>query len=285
MSRNNTANTLSTTSVFSSYVEKVLSESDYAKIHSVFPNGFNLNFDDELVYMSYHQEGMLSARGLAIDKKVFKTISPHVKTGGHVRLRKDQLMFYTRPHIFTINFSDKKIKKLQVVPVTEEDLKTIDFIGRLKGMAIFKKSGFSNNQMLLAILDDIQKVEEIKTNHINQLIGAGVGLTPTGDDFLQGLMLMEQTLKQPPRIQKIVQKQLKERSTTEVSLSYYEALFAGYSNEPLVLLFKAVLEKDVKGLEKSLSYIQKYGDTSGFDLLTGICTYLKLLQDRNDEKT
>jgi len=277
MSRNNTTNTLSTTSVFSSYVEEVLSQNDYAKIHSVFPNGFNLNFDGELVYMSYHQEGMLSARGLAIDKKAFEIISSYVKTGGHVRLRKDQLMFYTRPHIFTINFSNKIIKNLQVVPVTEEDLKTIDFIGRLKGMTILKKSGFSNNQMLLNILEDIQKIKEIKTNHINQLIGAGVGLTPTGDDFLQGLMLMEQTLKHPPKIQKVVQQQLKKRSTTEVSLSYYEALFAGYSNEPLVLLFKAVLEKDEKGLEESFSYIQKYGDTSGYDLLMGIFTYLKIL--------
>lgn len=278
MSKNKqTANTLSTLSVFSSYTAKVFSQNHYAKIHSVFPNGFNLNVDGELIYMSAHQEGMLSARGVSIDQGVFDTISPHLNTGGHVRVKKDQLVFYTRPNIFTVNITDKQTKDLNVVPVTEEDLKTIDFITHLKGMGLLEKSGFTNHPMLMDILEDIQQTQEVHVNHVKQLIGAGVGLTPTGDDFLQGFMLMEQTLNHQPQVQTIVEKQLKERSTTEVSESYYDALFAGYSNEPLVLLFKAVLEEDRKLFDEALSLIQQYGETSGYDLLIGIVTYLQIL--------
>ena len=278
MSKNkHTKNTLSTLSVFSSYTKEVFSQKHYAKIHSVFPNGFNLDVDGELVYMSDHQEGMLSARGVSIDKDVFDTISPQLKTGGHVRIKKDQLVFYTRPNVFTVNFTTQTVKELQVVPVTEEDLEAVDFLSHLKGMDLLEQSGFSNNQMLMDILIDIQDTKDVKINHVNQLIGAGVGLTPTGDDFLQGFMLMEQTLDHLPHVQTIVEEQLKDRSTTEVSESYYEALFAGYSNEPLVLLFKAVLEQDANMFDEAISLIQQYGETSGYDLLTGIAVYLQIL--------
>lgn len=273
----NTANTLSTLSVFSSYIKKILDENYYAKIHSVFPNGFNLNFSGELVYVTYHQAGMMSARGLSIDKAVFAQLKPHLQEGLHVRMRKDQMMVYTRPHVFTIQKTSERVVNLKVIPVTKEELNKFHFKERLEALGLIEVSGFSGNKRLIAILEEILEAREVEVRHIDQLIGAGVGLTPTGDDFLQGMMLMEQTLKHLPVIQNIVVERLRVRSTTDVSLSYYEALFDEYSNEPLVRLFKAVKTQEENSFKEAITDIQNYGETSGFDLLMGILTYLQIL--------
>ena len=276
-SKQNTQNIRDTFAILSSYTEELLSHKNYAKIHSVFPNGFNLDFAGERVYMSYHQEGMLSAVGLTIDKEVFNALHPYLKAGLHVRFRSNQLMFYTRPNVFMIEITDQTVKHLEVVPVSKKALESIDLEKYLEELDLFNQSGFSSNQTLFSALKEIQNSKEVKVSYAKRLIGGGVGLTPTGDDFLQGLILMEQTLKQLPHIQEIVQNQLEERSTTDVSLSYYKALFKGYSNEPLVLLFEAVKNNDIKKMKEALLLVEEYGETSGYDLLIGILTYLQIL--------
>lgn len=272
--KKNTTNTLSSLSVFSSYTEEILAKNHFAKIHSVFPNGFNLNFSGELVYISYHQEGMLSARGLSLDRSVFEAITPYLKIGVQVRVREKQLVFYTRPYIFTIDIKKIIVKDLRVVPLTDKELETFSFEKRLEELHLLEQTGFATNENLMMILDDIKKENDVNTNHIKRLIGAGIGLTPTGDDFLQGLIFMEQTLQRHPHIQALVEEQLTQRSTTDVSLSYYQAIFAGYSNEPLVLLAEAIKGQDEDKFDQAISYIRQYGETSGYDLLTGMSQYL-----------
>lgn len=274
--KKNTTNTLSSLSVFSSYTEEILAKNHFAKIHSVFPNGFNLNFDGELVYISYHQEGLLSARGLSLDKPVFNAISPYLKAGLQVRVKDEQFIFYTIPYIFTIELKERLVKDLQVIPLTDKELEHFGFQRRLDQLNLLKHSGFSANNDLMMILDEIKMANEVNSNHIKRLIGAGVGLTPTGDDFLQGLIFMEQTLENQPHIQSLVEEQLTQRSTTDVSLSYYQAIFAGYSNEPLVLLAEAIKAQDEETFNQAVSYIRQYGETSGYDLLTGMSQYLNI---------
>ena len=272
--KKNTTNTLSSLSVFSSYTEEILAKNHFAKIHSVFPNGFNLNFNGELVYISYHQEGLLSARGISIDQSVFDAITPYLKIGVQVRVKEQQLVFYTRPYIFTVHFTERKVKDLKVRPLTEDELEAFGFQSRLEQLNLLKHSGFATNENLMMILNEIKRENEVNTNHIKRLIGAGIGLTPTGDDFLQGLIFMEQTLQNRPHIQTLVEEQLTQRSTTDVSLSYYHAIFDGYSNEPLVLLAQAIKEGNEEAFHQAISYIRQYGETSGYDLLTGMGQYL-----------
>lgn len=272
--KKNTTNTLSSLSVFSSYTEEILAKNHFAKIHSVFPNGFNLNFNGELVYISYHQEGLLSARGISIDQSVFDAITPYLKIGVQVRVKEQQLVFYTRPYIFTVHFTERKVKDLKVRPLTEDELEDFGFQSRLEQLNLLKHSGFATNENLMMILNEIKRENEVNTNHIKRLIGAGIGLTPTGDDFLQGLIFMEQTLQNRPHIQTLVEEQLTQRSTTDVSLSYYQAIFDGYSNEPLVLLAQAIKEGNEEAFHQAISYIRQYGETSGYDLLTGMGQYL-----------
>lgn len=172
--KKNTTNTLSSLSVFSSYTEEILAKNHFAKIHSVFPNGFNLNFNGELVYISYHQEGLLSARGISIDQSVFDAITPYLKIGVQVRVKEQQLVFYTRPYIFTVHFTERKVKDLKVRPLTEDELEAFGFQSRLEQLNLLKHSGFATNENLMMILNEIKRENEVNTNHIKRLIGAGI---------------------------------------------------------------------------------------------------------------
>lgn len=279
-SKSNKDRTLETTAVLSSYTAQILSRHKYAKIHSVFPNGFNLNYKGYLVYVTYHQEGKLSALGMTIDRKVFHRLHPNLEIGQLVRFQNNRFTFYIQANTLMMNLKEQSQKDLKVEGHSIESAEWLQLKDRLIKMDLFSSSGFPKARELVDNYKDIHKKKEITKNHINDLIGAGIGLTPTGDDFLQGLILIEKILGHPPVIEENVKAQLKERSTTDVSLSYYEALFEGYYNEPLAKLFEAMSRGDERSIKKSILLLQDYGETSGFDLLTGILTYLQIIEDR-----
>lgn len=255
----------------------MFSRRQYAKIHSVFPNGFNLSIKGSLIYVSFHEAGKLSARGLTIDKQVFDRIQSNLKDGQRVRIQENQIVFYTQPTVLTVEIVDQIIKELQIKPDLVDKSGWSGLKRRLEKEDLFEMSGFSKNKSLSDTFDAIYKMKEVNANHVNQLIGAGIGLTPSGDDFLQGLVLIEKMVKHSPVIENLVQDQLKERSTTDVSLSYYDVLFDGYYNEPLAMLFEAIQDENELKIERSLALVQAYGQTSGYDLLTGILTYLQII--------
>lgn len=279
LSKSNINSTLTTTVVLSSYTAQILSRYKYAKIHSIFPNGFNLNFKGYLVYVTYHQEAKLSALGMMIDRHVFNQLYSHLKLGQLVRFRDDSFTFYIQANPLTLSFNEQKIKNLTIDKELIDKRKAWPLKDCLAKINLIDSSGFSKNKELLNSYHAIQVNKNITKKNINNLIGAGIGLTPTGDDFLQGLILMEKILGHSPEIEAHVKRGLEQRSTTDVSLSYYQALFEGYYNEPLAELFKAVNEENKEDIQKSILLVQEYGETSGFDLLTGILTYLEILKE------
>lgn len=279
-SQSNKDRTLETMAVLSSYTAQILSRHKYAKIHSVFPNGFNLNYKGYLVYLTYHQEGKLSALGMTIDRKVFHRLHPYLKIGQLVRYQNNAFTFYIQANTLKMNLKEQSQKDLKVRAYSFESAEWIQLKDHLIKMDLVRSSGFSKSKKLVEIYEDIHKKKKITKEHINDLIGAGIGLTPTGDDFLQGLILIEKILGHPPTIEENVKAQLKERSTTDVSLSYYESLFEGYYNEPLSKLFEAMNQGDERNIKKAILLLQDYGETSGYDLLTGILTYLQIIEDR-----
>lgn len=273
------SNKLKTLGVFSSYTELTLSRYSFAKIHSVFPNGFNLNFNGELVFVSYHQKDRLSARGFTIDQSVYNKLHPYLEVGLQVRFKENIIRFYTRPKLFTIEITEKEIKTLKLDSINVKDLKKVHFKKNLEELDPFKFSGFSKNDFLLQLLIEIKEDKALDIDHIKKLVGSGIGLTPSGDDFLQGFLLMEQTIGHSTKLQESVKEILENRSTTDVSISYYEALFDGYYNEDWVRLFEAINENDERLVKEYLSLIKKYGETSGYDILLGILTYLQIIKE------
>lgn len=279
LSKSNIKSTLTTTVVLSRYTAQILSRYKYAKIHSIFPNGFNLNFKGYLVYVTYHQELMLPALGMMIDRNIFNQLYSHLRQGQLVRFRDDYFTFYIQANTLTMSLKEQKRKNLAIDNQLIDKRKIGQLRDYLATINLIDSSGFSKSKELLNSYQEIQANKKITKKNINNLIGAGIGLTPTGDDFLQGLILMEKILGHSPEIEANVKRGLEQRSTTDVSLSYYQTLFEGYYNEPLAELFKAVNEENKEEIKKSILLVQEYGETSGFDLLTGMLTYLEFLKE------
>lgn len=277
--KSNKNRALETMAILSSYAAQILSRHKYAKIHSVFPNGFNLDYKGYLVYVTYHHEGQLSAAGITIDRRVFNQLHPQLKDGQLVRWQHNQLTFYIQANILTVQLTEHVIKDLKLTDHSIAASQWLQLKDRLAKKDLLKSSGFSTRDILMDTYQDIHQKQTVTEQHVRDLIGAGIGLTPTGDDFLQGLVLMEKMLGQDPNIEQKVKNQLKERSTTDVSTSYYKALFDGYYNEPLAQLFEAMSQGDEEKMNHAILLVQDYGETSGFDLLTGMLTYLQITEE------
>lgn len=102
-----------------------------------------------------------------------------------------------------------------------------------------------------------------------------IGLTPSGDDFIQGILFIEGVIQAQPVIKTAVQDFLQERSTTDVSRAYYQALFKGYVNSSWIQLLQAAREEDRLSIEGLIQAIKTYGATSGSDILLGVKSYLQ----------
>lgn len=253
------------------------------KVHSVFPNGFNLIMDEQLIFIGKHGSD-LSAFGLTLDARVFDQLRAVLVVGQRVRIDPIAWTFYTRPILLQLVLGNVKKIAVEIVPVSREQFKVSPLADIIESADVFKQSGFARSPELLELLEIWQaKARDtgslLHPDIVRQLIGAGIGLTPSGDDFLQGMLLVEKAISAEPSLKICVQAALKDRSTTAVSLAYYQALFAGKVNISWVNLLTAV--KNTQDLAANLTaavhQIQQYGATSGNDILLGIQMALKFI--------
>lgn len=250
------------------------------KIHSVFPNGFNLRLKHQLIFVG-KQGSNLSAFGLMLAAKPFEAIRQSLFVGQMVRLQADTWTFYTRPQIKTLILKQHDVVDLNIPRVTLQQIQASGLVSGIEQARALDLSGFKQSEQLLSILQKWhrQSSQDDRSVLVRQLIGAGIGLTPTGDDFLQGMMLMEQALGLPGDLQASVLEQLETRQTTDVSQAYYQALFAGEVNQSWVALLLEVQLGAEANLRWMIQEIQAYGSTSGNDILVGVLTFLQHIKD------
>lgn len=277
-SNQNTSNKLASSIVISHYLaESILDNCTHSnvKVHSVFPNGFNLELKGQLIFISKHGEDV-SAFGLTLEKRVFEQLSAHLQVGQRVKMTPELWTFYTRPTLLQLVPSKLNKVVLDIPKVTREDLRNSQLLTIIEEVRALENSGFAHSENLMTALKQWSHEDEIPEQLIRDLVGAGIGLTPSGDDFLQGLLLIESALGEKKRLCQQVETVLKDRTTTAVSHAYYSALFAGKVNLSWVNLLRAVkAQASVATITALVQDIQHYGATSGNDILVGIATGLK----------
>lgn len=258
-----------------------------ARIHSVFANGFNVQFKDQLIFVGY-QRGNLSAMGIIIETPLLKDVLSRITAGDQVRIqiqRQDDnridlgWTLYSRPHTKSFTLSNLTFVETHVPHIELNTLLKSQLLAVLEAANVWSDTGFAKSSQLQDYYDHLMGQFEIK--RLRSLIGAGMGLTPSGDDLLQGMILIEQVTQKEPVIQRAVTDLLTERSTTDVSRAYYDALFKGYVNESWIKLLKAVEQDDRPSIEGCIREIRKYGATSGNDILFGVQSYLLLKLKEN----
>lgn len=284
---NNTSLT-SEAAYISSYVRQyiLIQGSIQARVHSIFSNGFNLICNHSLLFIGKDKES-LSAIGLAINAEDLKLIQSVLSVGDPVKIspffseseEKISLTFtcYIRPLVTTVIFPSIRNVDLSIPHVSIDQLNNSSLLHRLEEAEVWTQSGFASSQLTQLYGDFVSAFST--GNHLEEavmaLIGAGPGLTPTGDDFLQGMILLEHITSSGTFLNDLVQRQLQYRSTTDVSLAYYQSLFDGYANAQWMKLCTAIVSDNERQLIEAINKIQAYGATSGNDSLVGALTFLR----------
>ncbi len=270
----------------SSYLWQLIKQksSIQARVHSIFPNGFNLKVRDRLWFVGKGEDN-LSAIGLALGAADFERITSGLFVGAQIKLvplfsRSDEqldLTFtcYIRPMPITVTVPSIRIVDLSIPQITFEKLNRSTLLHQLEKAGVQEKSGFASTALEQSYTSFVDGPDSFSAVSLQPLIGAGVGLTPSGDDFLQGMILFERIAGGAAAITELTRQELQRRSTTDISLAYYQALFDGYANMQWINLCQAIESEDEQRIAAAIKKIQAYGATSGNDSLMGVLTFLR----------
>lgn len=114
---------------------------------------------------------------------------------------------------------------------------------------------------------------------LKKWIGRGKGLTPSGDDFLQGILFVNEICPiLSKRFKEAIEVLIEKGYTTDISKNYFASALQGLYTEPLLQFYKALEKQDVIGIRKSVAGILRFGHTSGVDIAAGLLAgiiYLK----------
>jgi hypothetical protein len=122
-------------------------------------------------------------------------------------------------------------------------------------------------------------IDNLSAEVLDRLIGLGYGLTPSGDDFLAGLVMGLYKMGRVKDGQYLANhfNGAATKRTTTVSLTFYRALNQGFVTEPFSELLEVIGSGETKLLVRALERIGKLGATSGWDTLTGILFGISLV--------
>ena len=110
------------------------------------------------------------------------------------------------------------------------------------------------------------------------LLGLGPGLTPSGDDFLGGMLIaLHACGKITVRQQLFIPIVALLEATGPVSRAHLQAAALGEGSEALHRMLNALLEADADELAAEVDAIACIGHTSGWDAVAGIATVLRAI--------
>ena len=120
---------------------------------------------------------------------------------------------------------------------------------------------------------------ELPPGSITKLVGLGPGLTPSGDDFLVGMLVVLSLAGRfdlVAAVDQVIRPTLEE-GTGPISRLHLAAALDGESSERLHLMVNAVLAGDHDQLASRLVLISQVGHSSGWDTLAGAVLVLRVL--------
>lgn len=301
----------------SDYIYPWLIQGGNYQVTSVFKQGCNLarlrndaeatlpavSQTSQLIYLGPAEPNYFSAIGLQIKSRVqLNEILQRIKVGDRLQIKDLSLNFYSRPQVFQLKFDEVLLQRLSLptdkLPLAY--LRDVPLEEYFADFDILNQSGFAQAAGLAANLQDWQQflkqgVTAWDGEHIHKLvrplIGNGMGLTPSGDDFLQGMLIMAAVFSWPnaevpnayDTLKAAIRAALEERSTTQVSLAYYQAVLSGYVNQPWLRLRNGLMKQDLEESRQAISELSQYGHSSGRDMLLGALSYLRMLQEWETE--
>ncbi|AQP54147.1 hypothetical protein CBF34_06315 [Vagococcus penaei] len=221
--------------------------------HSLFDKSFNLAIDGQLIHIGYVAE-QLSPFSIQLRELDFK-LAKLAFNQGKITYNQGKLILDS----VTIDVTYAKTKQTSLKQLINQSLSQHEispvFHSFLEG------TGIDFSSIIQKQLPD--------TEFIHYLIGRGTGLTPSGDDFIIGLLAVdtiETYLLQDSHV--VLKKMLVDKQTTDISLAYLEAATQGYFTSTICQVLCHLSDKE--RLTYYLNELSELGHTSGRDTIAGI---------------
>lgn len=254
------------------------------EIHSIFQNSINFLYEDRMYVlqpMGFYKTPLSCI--LELDLENFNLLKKQINHRFILSYEK----FYIGEFIFDTLILNKNLKINKINEIEnlrifynflEKKLLTQKFSGVLFNAFIYLKN---KNRKLTALekyfLEKLELIfsKNFKIQDFEYFLGAGEGLTPSGDDFICGYLASLfflgkfEVIKQ---IKNILEPQL--HKTTRVSEEYLYYALMGRFNEYVFNLNELCNKKRLGNLlteiDKEIVNIKKIGHSSGTDFLIGL---------------
>ncbi|ENR5392966.1 DUF2877 domain-containing protein [Providencia rettgeri] len=182
-----------------------------------------------------------------------------------------------------INFNDNKLKKPSYLLYIEKQISSLDLILTENKSSLFKYQGdnffyLSMTKQLVQLRSEliesiIKKDKENIVYVIRQFVGLGIGLTPSGDDYLVGLMAFLLLIGHPvatfyPEFFKGITQSLGQ--TTPISAITLEKALNREYRENMQQLIQSLVDAKETNIYPQFLEILNIGSSSGSDMLFGL---------------
>ncbi|EJD6377802.1 MULTISPECIES: DUF2877 domain-containing protein [Providencia] len=182
-----------------------------------------------------------------------------------------------------INFSDNKLKNSNYLLYIEKQINRLDLILTENKSSLFKYQGdnffyLSMTKQLVQLRSEliesiIKKNKENIVYVIRQFVGLGIGLTPSGDDYLVGLMAFLLLIGHPvaifyPEFFKGITQSLSQ--TTPISAITLEKALNREYRENMQQLIQSLVDAKETNIYPQFLEILNIGSSSGSDMLFGL---------------
>lgn len=255
---------------------KALKEDEAYRIHSQFESGCNLALPPFLCFIGNKNEALVPY-GILLDKEDLPVFLEQAASSGCFRWNEKERALY----LDSIRLCLKNTR------IYSSFIQKKDYSIDREGLSMFERlidwnlpTGFGESigSFLMTEKKEVEelyqvfiKPKEEAEKTIKRWIGRGRGLTPSGDDFLMGLLYMDRIcpILEMPFLQSL-KTLIDHQYTTDISGHYYHCALEGYFNYVLVELLDALIQKNSPQMKRCIDRIKMIGSTSGCDMLSGM---------------
>jgi hypothetical protein len=126
-------------------------------------------------------------------------------------------------------------------------------------------------EWLRALLRNPDNNSRLDLNAVKPLMGLGPGLTPSGDDFIGGVMLALNTMHEDKTCRLLWEsiRRTIEEITNPISYAHLKAASQEGGNSNIHLCLAAILQGSPTSIQNCLPGICQVGHTSGWDIMAG----------------
>lgn len=264
-------------------------------VHSIYSSVINISFQNSSRIFSIAVNNVIQSPYMMRTEDItkFMSLTSLIEIGETVSLIKTNQL---RIGLFVIDWSISSTwnKKLQAKSVNRKYI-----IRRVNELKKHLKNIKVNNQLVNALLGqkierknffqkEYEKIiaelnESVTPQKMNKIIGLGIGLTPSGDDFFLGcfsvLYVHKKSLAEEIMNSSYFSLDHILSRTTQVSFNMIMHGFKGKVNNEL---YNIIVLNEL--LENSIQKLLEIGSTSGEDMLAGVYFGYNLLMNNHEEE-